>query len=439
MHHIIFLSPHSDPEASLGELDSGGQCVYEHELALALSQEPDFKVTIFCRQNFVRPDESVLNPSCKIIRVPCGVHSQIRKEDIEAVLPEFTSRVVEILSKDNADDTMIIHGHYWDGGYVSLGLKNRWNCKLPLVWTPHSLGSVKRRKFPGRVNESLYSFIPRLTWENYTINAADFVIVSTDEEQRSVEQDYAVDSEKIRVISPGVALDQFLHQDKSEARAHFDLPQEGKILLCVGRMVRTKGYHRSIRAFAAMQNRLHEPAYLLICGGAEHPTDSDEIAYKAELRQLCNELNVADNVIFLSAQSHHSIHIVYATADIFLMSSAHEPFGLVTLEAMASALPVIADKSGGSVNIITHNRDGILTNFDDSERVASAIESLCKDSLFYERISQAASRHAKRDYDWHQKSEQFAAVYRQISRTREQDEWQEQVRQEYFLKQHFRV
>src|SRR5438552_3378937 len=131
MFHVIFLSPHSDPEAQMGELDSGGQCIYEHQLALALSGQPEFKVTTFCRQTFHRPDESTINNSYRIVRIHCGEPKPIRKEEIEKELEEFVTKVSTYLQELPDSDNLILHGHYWDGGYAALSLKSRWPQKLP--------------------------------------------------------------------------------------------------------------------------------------------------------------------------------------------------------------------------------------------------------------------------------------------------------------------
>jgi hypothetical protein len=114
MYHIVFLSPHSDPQAKLGELDSGGQCIYEHQLALALSTLPEFRVTTYCRQTGKRPDESVVNNSYTVRRVHCGEPGVIPKEELERELDEFVDKVEQELQSFNPDDQIILHTHYWD-------------------------------------------------------------------------------------------------------------------------------------------------------------------------------------------------------------------------------------------------------------------------------------------------------------------------------------
>lgn len=439
MYHIIFLSPHSDPQASLGEPDSGGQCIYEHELALALSSQPDFKVTTFCRQTFQRPDISDVNNSYRIVRIHCGREPVIPKEIIEGVLDEFVDNVEKYLQSQDQTQTFIVHGHYWDGAYAAMSLKSRWKAKLPFIWTPHSLGSLKRRNFLGAENEFSYNFIPRQTWESYAMHIADQVIVSSEEEKQVVINDYSVHAEKIYVLAPGVDIQHLQRIDQNLARKSQDLPTDGKILLALGRMVPTKGYHRSILAFASLLQKYKEPVYFVIIAGSAHPTSVEEKSYLEKLKTMIAEHHLEGKVLLRSAVPHEQVQEVFSAADIFLMSSEYEPFGLVTIEAMGMGLPVVAENSGGSVSIITHNRTGILTDFKDPERVASYLLPLLKDTELYDKISARGQRHIKRTYDWSQKSSDFAQQYRKISRYSPVEHFQEIIEQNHFLQQHFRA
>jgi 1,4-alpha-glucan branching enzyme len=161
--------------------------------------------------------------------------------------------------------------------------------------------------------------------------------------------------------------------------------------------------------------------------------------YRHELQQLIRERNLLSRVFLYPAVAHEQINEVFSAGDLFLMSSMYEPFGIVTIEAMAMGLPVVAANSGGSVNIITHNQTGILTDFQDPHRVATYLFSLLRDEDTYERIAKAALRQAKRNYDWTEKSAQFAAQYRQISRREESEFFQKVIKHNYFLQQHFSI
>jgi glycosyltransferase involved in cell wall biosynthesis len=437
MLHVIFLSPHCDPEAELGEPDSGGQCIYEHQLATAIAGIPDFKVTTFCRQTFKRPDISSVNNSYSIMRIKCGPEIDIPKEELEPFLPEFSRNVFNQLSLLPAEDVIIAHSHYWDGGYAGLFLKTLVQHKLPMVWTPHSLGSTKRRKFVGDEHEFHYNFIPRLTWESYTTNLADAVIVSTEKEKDELLYNYAVDPNKVQVVPPGVEFSTLNKKPQKKMRQKYRLPEKGTILLCLGRMVPAKGYHHAISSLAELKKTYREPVYLALFGGSTHPTAKEEIEYRQFLETKVKELGLESDVMFRPSVPHDQVHEVFSCADIFLMSSEHEPFGLVTIEAMAMKLPVIAANSGGSLNLIIHNQRGILVNFHQHQRVAAYILSLIKDSDLYQKITEAGYKFVKREFDWYQKSARFCQIYRQISRFSASEEFQQRIKDTFFLRHYF--
>jgi glycosyltransferase involved in cell wall biosynthesis len=437
MLHVIFLSPHSDPEAELGEPDSGGQCIYEHQLATAISGLPDFKVTTFCRQTMKRPDVSLVNNSYSIIRISCGPDTVVPKEELEPFLPEFSRKVLDQLSLLPSDDVVIAHAHYWDGGYAALYLKTLVPHKLPLVWTPHSLGSTKRRKFVGEGNEFHYNFIPRQTWENYTTTLADAVIVSTEKEKDELLYNYAVDPNKVQVVPPGIEFTTLHKKSQKKMRHKYHLPESGTLLLCLGRIVPAKGYHHALEALAEFKKNYQEPVFLAVFGGSTHPTAKEEMDYRAFLESKVEEYGLKSSVFFRPSVSHEKVHEVFSAGDIYLMTSEHEPFGLVTIEAMAMKLPVIAANSGGSLNLIIHNQRGILVNYSQPQRVASYILSLIKDADLYSKITEAGYKFVKRDFDWYQKSARFAQVYRQVSRYSPDEEFQQRVKDTFFLRHYF--
>lgn len=269
------------------------------------------------------------------------------------------------------------------------------------------------------------------------MHVCDKVIVSSDTEKAVTLDDYAVDQDKVSVIAPGVDLQQFQPVDQTAARAKFGLPPEGKILLSLGRMVKNKGYHLSIQALAELKKKYTEPVFLAIFGGSAASTSAEEQKYRQELEMLIQTLGLQDSVFLHEAVEHDHIQDVFAAADVFLMSSEHEPFGLVTIEAMAMGLPIVAANAGGSLSILTPNRTGVLTDFHQPERVASYLRSLLLDEEMATTLGQAAQRQARREYDWRQKSEQFAQAYRQISRQEPTEAFRGIVQKNHFLQKHF--
>ncbi|HEX7017477.1 MAG TPA: glycosyltransferase [Patescibacteria group bacterium] len=437
MLHLVFLSPHSDPQATLGEPDSGGQCVYQHQLALALTQYPDLQVTTFCRQTYQRPAISQLNDRYRIVRLEIGDKEYVPKEIMERHIPEFAQKVHAYLKKNFPQEGAILHAHYWDGGRTALELKHLDSGRYGLIWTPHSLGALKRRKFVGEHMEAMYNFIPRVCWENYTALTARKVIVSSTIEKNDLMELYAVPARKIEVIAPGVDFSHLKMADRLTARRQLQLPESGNILLCLGRQVPSKGYHHAIKALRVVKEKLEEPVYLVIAGGSEQPSTPVEIQYRRQLTNLIKELNVQDNVVFFPAAPHDQVHYLFNAADIFLMPSEHEPFGIVTIESMAVRRPVVAANAGGPAEIITHNQTGCLVDFDQPVQAAKYILSLLKDSRFTQRIVNNAYHYVRQEYSWPARAEEFAHIYRQVAQGRRSNLFAHWTHNNYFLQQAF--
>lgn len=429
MPSAIFVSPHSDPQADLGEPDSGGQCVYEHQLAHALTNI-GWDVTTFCRQVGRREDLTVVNDHYRIHRIPCGPAGFIPKEEIAEFLPEFIHNLQPLLPQE----PYVVHGHYWDGGKASLYLRGMQQNSNPFIWTPHSLGSMKREKFPGSENEFTYNFIPRLTWENYSCFAADQVIVSSPQEKAIVLDKYGYDEERVSVISPGIHWDDLIPQEKKTMRKKYGLPEDGKILLCLGRMTRAKGYHHAIRALAWLKEQYAEPVSLVICGGTAASASKEEEEYKRYLRQVTEELHLEESVYFLPAIAHEKVSEIYSAADIFIMSSENEPFGLTVLESMIMGVPVVASNTGGPTFLIQHNFTGSLVTIYNPRRVAHYIFSYFKDPQFTKRVIHNAKKFATQEFDWKNQAQRFAEVYEKALKHSQAPDLHTWIQRNHFLK-----
>lgn len=427
---ILFLSPHCDPEAKLGEPDAGGQCVYEHELARALSQLPETSIITFCRKNQPDKTDSLVSDTYVIRRIVVAGENFIPKENIEATLPGFVHQVRQLF---DPNQPTVIHAHYWDGGKSALHLKATLQQTMPLVFTPHSLGAIKRKKFPGRRYENEYNFIPRLAWENYTLFASDHVIVSSDQEKEDVVSEYNAPPSSVSVISPGINFANFTAVDQKQARKRFKLPSKGKILLCLGRMSRAKSYEHAIRAFKVLQSKYQQPNYLVICGGSPNfGEETEEYQYQQALRNLAHDLEIENQVIFHPALPHDQVRLMYSAADIKLISADREPFGLTVLEAMATKTPVISANRGGPASIITHNQTGILVNMRNPEAVANYILSLLKDEELHQEISENAYQYVRSEYSWESKAKEFHQIYQEVL-ANPRNSFKKWVESNYFL------
>lgn len=408
---IVFLSPHSDPQAKLGEPDAGGQCVYEHELALGLASQ-GHEVLTFCRQRNRHPSVSRIAPGYTIYRITTGGEGFIPKEEIAAYVPEFTDQVSQILAERRPKTPTLIHAHYWDGAMAAMQLKANY-ANYPLVWTPHSLGFTKRDKFKGINYEANHHFIPRLMWENYCLTVADKVICSTRDEKRKILKYYHSFAERIDIIPPGVTIGSASSADRY--RRQMKIRPGTKILLCLGRMARTKGYQHAIRIIQRLHSRTETPFVLVIVGGGTKISSDEESKYLSELKRLAAKLGVSDRVIFHPSVPHHQVQSLYSLADFYLMTAEEEPFGLTVIEAMAAECVVLAHNRGGTKNIITHNSTGMIVDMHKYSNVADVLARLIASPSKMAKISDRARATVLSKYSWESRLPQFIKSYSGLS------------------------
>lgn len=412
---IINLSPHSDPLADLGEPDAGGQCVYEHQLAVALSSH-GHTVFTFCRDTGQRPKLSVINKNYFIFRITAGPKKFIPKEELEPTMGEFVMQVEQYLNAlEPNKNEVVIHAHYWDGARAGLQLASSSTYAIPMVWTPHSLGSLKQAKFPGLSEEMKYNFIPRKIWENYMVHLADSLIVSSKSEERELENSYAIQKYKIKVIKPGIDLKRLAKIPKKSAREKLGLPLNKNIVLSFGRLTPSKGYERVIRGFSALNPDLKKKSTLVICGGNfDYPSD-EELRYLTTLQQLVFEENLEDQVVFLPALPYKQVSDIYNSADVFVSTALREPYGLTIQEAMASETPVVIDESAGCKNLVKKNNAGLIINTKDATELSLALKKILTNKKLAQKMGQSGKFTIQNTASWHNRIENYLDVYRSVS------------------------
>lgn len=433
---VVFTSPHSDPEANLGEPDSGGQCVYEHQLAQELAKQ-NINVLTFCRQTGKRPNISKVSKNYSIYRIITKEPIFIPKEIIESELVEFTKKTMQILNKKIKNEKVVLHGHYWDGGKLALMLKYNY-LNWPLVWTPHSLGSIKRNKYYGFKNEIIYNFLPRLTWENYTAYASDRIVISSQDEKQKLLSNYSIVRDFASVVPPGLDLKQFAKNNSSKLRKELGIPKKNLILLCIGRMVRNKGFHHAIQILKKLKESSNKNFTLIIVGGSNSKVSLEEISYKRQLELLVNDFALKDSVIFHHAVPHEEVVDFFSLADVFLMTSENEPFGLTTIEAMASKTTVVGHYLGGTSNIIIDNETGFLVDIHEYETAANKISKILEKKEMRTKIEEQALNHVNGNYSWEKKALDFLEIYKQVLEN-EQNNLSLLTNNNYFLQKNLKV
>jgi D-inositol-3-phosphate glycosyltransferase len=304
------------------------------------------------------------------------------KEALADQVDVFADAVAEHLDATGGVD--VIHGNYWLSGVAGHRLKHRFD--VPLVSTFHTLARVKAE---GGDLEPEW----RDRAEAEVISCSDAICVSCPEEERQFRRLYGDPHGVIEVVPPAVEHAFFAPGDRGGARRAIGLPADRPIVLFVGRIQPLKGPDVAVRTLAGLHR---DDAVLVIVGGASGPSGNSEVA---ATRSLAAELGVADRVVFVDPKPHHLLSSYYRAADVVIVPSRSESFGLVALEAAACGIPVVASAVGGLLNVVHDGVTGVLVEGRSPERFARAVGALIDDPAAAAAMGHAAAVRARR-FTW---------------------------------------
>ena len=371
---IMMISIHGDPASDIGSEDQGGQPVYIKDICNLLSK--DYRIDIFTRKKSEAEEEVVeLFPDVNVIRIKAGPAEFVPKDEIYLHLNEFFMNTTQWIQK-NKKRYSLIHSHYWYSGSVGLKLKDYF--EIPMVHNNHSLGRIKYDV----LKEEKPPFADmRLLEEELILRRANAVIASTPQEVKNILDLYNVTGENIYFIRAGVNEKLFKPIDKTEAIKETGLNFD-KIILFVGRITKAKGLRILIKAFKKLKDDFSKEIKLLIIGGDISGVLHSEIesSEKKFIKKQIKELDLSDDVIFLGAVEREKLPYYYSLADICVVPSLYESFGLVAVEAMACGTPVIASKVGGLAHTVRNGYSGMHFVPGRSDHLAKKILEIISDS-----------------------------------------------------------
>ncbi len=395
MRRVAVLSLHTSPLAQPGIGDGGGMNVYVRELVSALAHAGVDCTTYTRAWRDDLPTEINVEPNHKVVHIPAGA-IDMPKGDLVSVVPEFTDGVLRHINANGGTD--VIHANYWLSGLSGHTLKHELD--VPLVSTFHTFARVKA--LGGDPESEL-----REQAETDVIGCSDVICVSCTEEERQFIELYGNPPGTTEIVAPGVEHAFFAPGDKRGARKALELG-DGPVLLFVGRIQPLKGADVAVRSLA----ELNRPdATLLIVGGASGIEGETEIAH---VHALMQELKVENQVRFVAPQAHHILSTYYRAADVVLVPSRSESFGLVALEAAACGSPVVANAVGGLLTIVEHGRTGFLVPDRQPEIFARRIANILDDPALSMRMSHDAAERAK-GYTWSFAAARLRRAYTDIT------------------------
>ncbi len=416
--NIAMLSYHTCPLATLGGKDTGGMNVYVRDLTRELGRQ-GIHVDVFTRSQ----DEHVphvlhdLGYGNRVVHVPAGPEFPVEKSSLPSYVPEFVEGI-KAFALEKGIQYDLIHSHYWMSGLAAMPLSEAW-AGAPIVQMFHTLGEMKNRIAQSPEERESAE---RIAAEKQILACADRVIVATLAEQTQLRFLYKASDRKLQIIPPGVDTSHFYPIPADEAKQFLGLKPDDRMVLFVGRIEPLKGVDTLIRAMACVKMKerigLRTPVHLAIIGGEPDADPARMTAEMSRLQRLSDELCMGQTVVFLGKRGQDTLPYYYSAAEVLVMPSHYESFGMVALEAMACGTPVIASDVGGLGFLVQDGETGFTVPTGESDLMCEKLSLLLGDDALRARMGRRAAEVAL-SYRWDRIARQVVEVYDELTRRRQ--------------------
>lgn len=403
-NRIALISVDGDPAIEIGKEEAGGQNVYVRQVGLALAQQ-GWQVDMFTRRSCPEQPAVVQHePNCRTIRLKAGPAEFMSRDELFGHMPEFVESF-EAFQRREGIQYPLVHTNYWLSSWVGMQLKKRQPAVQ--VHTYHSLGAVKYRA----VTDIPSIATTRLAVEKACLETADRIVATSPQEEEHM-RTLVSPKGYIEMIPCGTDIERFGSIGISEARQKLGIPPEAKVVLYVGRFDRRKGIETLVRAVG--RSSLRNSADLrLVIGGGSHPGHSDGIE-RDRIEGIVAELGLSDLTTFPGRLGDDNLHLYYAAADVCVVPSHYEPFGLVAIEAMASHTPVVASDVGGLRFTVVNEVTGLLVPPKDEAAFAEAIDRILTNPAWRDQLGQTGRQRVEIAFSWSSVASRLGHLYSRL-------------------------
>lgn len=403
-NRIALISVDGDPAIEIGQEEAGGQNVYVLQVGLALARQ-GWLVDMFTRRS--SPDQAAVvqhNANCRTIRLTAGPQEFISRDRLFNYLPEFVKNFQAFQQREGFEYS-IVHTNYWLSSWVGMKLKRQQ--ALVQVHTYHSLGAVKYLS----VKDIPEIAATRLAVEKACLETVDRV-VATSPQEKSHMRSLVSSQGQIEIIPCGTDIEKFGSIGCHEARQKLGIGLDKSVVLYVGRFDRRKGIETLVRAIARLNVQPQANLQLMIAGGSR-PGHSDGIE-RERIGAIVAELGLNDCTIFPGRLCDRLLPYYYAAANVCVVPSHYEPFGLVAIEAMASGTPVVASDVGGLQFTVVPEVTGLLVPAEDEFAFASAIDRIVTNSGYAHQLGQSGRQRVEAAFSWDSVASKLSHLYSKL-------------------------
>ncbi len=401
---IALVSVHGDPAIDIGKEEAGGQNVYVRQVGEALARL-GWSVDMFTRKTSQdQPTIVQHTPNCRTIRLTAGPEVFVPRDEIFGYLPQFVQAFRQFQA-DQGFEYSIVHTNYWLSAWVGMELKK--TQPIQHIHTYHSLGAVKYQSvtnIPPIANT-------RLEVEKACLETAETIVATSPQEKEHMRH-FMSEKGNIEVIPCGTDTERFGAISGAKARLKLGIPKSSLMVLYVGRFDQRKGIETLVRALGqSIFPGIADIRLVLVGGWREGQSDGAE---KARLEAIVKELGLEKYVTFAGQKSHEELPLYYAAANVCVVPSHYEPFGLVAIEAMASGTPVVASEVGGLKYTVVSEETGLLCPPQDEAAFAKAIDRILNDHEWQAQLAEAARHRVATKFSWHGVANQLDELYNSL-------------------------
>lgn len=408
---ILIISDHADPLAEIGSKEAGGQNIYVFYLTKFLCKL-GIVVDVYTRWDKKNKREVIkYNCNLRVIRVKAGPKRYMPRDNFLGVIDEFADNVLKRIEKEGINYD-VIHTNYWFSGLI--GLKIAKKIKRPMVHVYHSIGqirfdSLKKLKIQDNIGDF---FGKRKIAEKKIAQNATRIIATSPVEKKIVNKLFEIPKEKIDVITIGVDANIFNPIKKERSRKFLRVGEKEKVLLYVGRIEWRKGIGTLIYAFKNVTLKYPNSKLYIVGGGKNSTAKELEEIECGRLFKIAKELDIENKVVFLGAKKQKILRKYYSAADVCIVPSYYEPFGIVPLESMACGTPVVASRTGGLKFTVKDGKTGSLAKPRDYNDLAQKINIVLENgkNFYKDNCMERVAKH----FNWIKISKQYEKYFNQL-------------------------
>ena len=412
-NRIAMFGIHSDPLAPLGSQEAGGQNIYIYSLVRELDKR-GWSIDVFTRHDQLHKKTiSFIGKQSRVIRLKGGPIKHLPKTELFDYFPELYKEFLNFVGHRNP--YCLFHGHHWDGGWMALKASEQF--KKPFVENFHSLGKIRfqtKKQYLLNGNEAEF-FEKRFALEEEIVKKSDIIISLAESEKNDLKNNYQVQEEKIKVVPGGVNLKHFRQIDRAKVREEMNFKEGDFILLFVGRLEWRKGVGTLISAAGLLRKEI-DNLKVIVVGGKIYGKQKNSKDFKEYQRlvEKAKEEKVEDIINFTGRVDNGRLPFFYSVANVLVIPSYYEPFGLVALEGMACKTPIVASRIGGLAIIIQEGINGLLFEPRNPLDLKKNVLKIFESKGLAEKLSENAYNKVKQDFSWKEISSKIEKIYNSL-------------------------